>query len=55
MLASSGDGISVFSRDIAPEQGTVDKYVKFLKDGDILKPDDVAKFDASFAMKAMEQ
>ena len=49
------NGISVFSRDIAPEQGTIDKYVKFLKDGDILKPDDVAKFDASFAIKAMEQ
>ena len=49
------NGISVFSRDIAPEQGTVDKYVKFLKDGNILKPDDVAKFDASFALKAMEE
>ena len=49
------NGISVFSRDVAPEQGTIDKSVKFLKDGNILKADDVAKFDASFALKAMEK
>ena len=46
-------GISVFSRDIVPDKATVASYVKFLKDGNILKPDDIAKVDASFATKAL--
>lgn len=45
--------ISVFDRDIVPEKKTVDAYMKFLKDAGILKSDDVAKFDPSFAMKAV--
>jgi len=47
--------ISVFDRDVAPEASTIDAYTKFLKDADILKPDDNPKFDPSFAQKALEQ
>ncbi len=46
--------ISVFNRDIAPTKETVDTYTKFLKDAGILKPDDNPKYDASFAIKALE-
>lgn len=45
--------ISVFDRDITPTKETVESYTKFLKDAGILKPDDVAKFDPSFAKKAL--
>ena len=37
----------------APEASTVDAYTKFLKDANILKPEDNPKVDASFAEKAM--
>jgi ABC-type nitrate/sulfonate/bicarbonate transport system substrate-binding protein len=47
-------GISVFSRDIVPEKETVERYVKFLKEAEILKPEEIAKFDESFARSAMK-
>lgn len=46
--------ISVYNRDIVPEASTLEAYTKFLKDAGILKPEDNAKFDDSFAKKAME-
>jgi hypothetical protein len=45
--------ISVYNRDIVPEASTLEAYTKFLKDAEILKPEDNAKFDDSFARKAM--
>tara|TARA_R110000787_G_scaffold86057_12_gene183434 strand:+ start:156 stop:1142 length:987 start_codon:yes stop_codon:yes gene_type:complete len=45
--------ISVYNRDVAPEASTIEAYTKFLKDADILKPDDNPKFDDSFAKKAL--
>lgn len=48
-------GISVYNKDIAPEESTISAYTKFLKDAEILKPDDNPKFDPSFARKALEQ
>lgn len=52
---SLDEGISVYSRNIVPEQATVDAYTKFLKDAGILKPEDDPKVDASFAEKALKQ
>lgn len=46
--------ISVFDPDIAPEKSTIEAYTKFLKDADILKPEDNPKFDPSFAEKALK-
>ena len=51
---SVDNNISVFDRDIAPTKETVDAYTKFLKDAGILKPEDNPKYDASFALKALE-
>lgn len=48
------EGISVYNRDIAPEASTIDAYTKFLKEAEILKPEDNPKFDASFAKKALD-
>jgi len=48
------EGISVYNLDVAPEASTIDAYTKFLKDAEILKPDDNPKFDPSFAKKALE-
>ena len=42
------------SHQIAPSRETVDAYTRFLKDAGILKPEDDPKYDASFAMKALE-
>ena len=47
--------ISVFDRDITPSKKTVDAYMAFLKGAGILKPGDVAKYDSSFAEKALAQ
>lgn len=47
------EGISVYNLDVAPEASTIDAYTKFLKDAEILKPEDNPKFDASFAKKAL--
>lgn len=46
--------ISVYNLDVAPEASTVDAYTKFLKDAEILKPEDNPKFDPSFAQKALK-
>ena len=51
---SVDNNISVFDRDIAPTKETVDAYTKFLKDAGILKPEDNPKYDATFALKALE-
>jgi len=48
------EGISVYNLDVAPEASTIDAYTKFLKDAEILKPEDNPKFDPSFAKKALE-
>ena len=48
------EGISVYNLDVAPEASTVDAYTKFLKDAEILKPEDNPKFDASFAQNALK-
>ncbi|MBU2582788.1 MAG: NrtA/SsuA/CpmA family ABC transporter substrate-binding protein [Alphaproteobacteria bacterium] len=45
--------ISVYNRDIVPEAATLEPYTKFLKDAEILKPEDNPKFDDSFAKKAV--
>jgi aliphatic sulfonates family ABC transporter substrate-binding protein len=45
--------ISVYNLDVAPEKGTIETYTKFLKDAEILKPEDNPKFDPSFAEKAL--
>ena len=50
---SLSERISVYSRNVVPEQATIDAYAKFLKDAKILKPDDNPKFNASFAQKAL--
>lgn len=49
---SINEGISVYTTDITPDQGTIDAYSKFLKDAEILKADDLPKIDTSFAQKA---
>lgn len=48
-------GISVYNRDIVPEKATIDAYTKFLKQAEILKPEDNPKYDASFALKALKK
>lgn len=48
------EGISVYNLDVAPEASTIDAYTKFLKDAEILKPEDNPKYDPSFAKKALE-
>lgn len=45
--------ISVYNMDVAPEASTIEAYTKFLKDAEILKPDDNPQFDPSFAQKAL--
>ena len=45
--------ISVYNLDVAPEASTIESYTKFLKDAEILKPEDNPKFDPSFAEKAL--
>ena len=52
---SLSEGISVYSRNVVPEQSTIDAYAKFLKDAKILKPDDNPKFNAAFAKKALAE
>lgn len=51
---SLDQGISVYNRDIAPAASTIDEYTKFLKDAEILKPEDNPKYDPSFAEKALK-
>ena len=52
---SLSEGISVYSRDVVPEQATIDAYARFLKEAKILKPDDNPKFDPTFARKALAE
>lgn len=47
------EGISVYNTDIAPEASTIEAYTKFLKEAEILQPDDTPKFDPSFARNAL--
>ncbi len=51
---SLNEGISVYNRDIAPAQDTIDAYTVFLKEAGILQEDDNPKVDASFAEKALK-
>jgi ABC-type nitrate/sulfonate/bicarbonate transport system substrate-binding protein len=53
IMFSLSNRISVYSRNVTPEQSGIDKYVKFLQDGKILESTDVPKIDASFARKAL--
>jgi aliphatic sulfonates family ABC transporter substrate-binding protein len=46
--------ISVYNLDVAPEAATIQAYTKFLKEAEILKPEDDPKFDASFAHNALK-
>jgi aliphatic sulfonates family ABC transporter substrate-binding protein len=48
------EGISVYTRDMVPAETTVAAYTKFLKDAEILGPDDNPKVDPSFAEKALQ-
>ena len=50
---SLSEGISVYSRNVVPEQATIDAYAKFLKDANILQATDNPKVDPSFAQKAL--
>ena len=49
------EGISVYSLDVIPTEQTMAAYTKFLKDANILKPDDTPRINASFATKALQQ
>lgn len=51
---SLNEGISVFNRNVSPDQRTVDAYSHFLKEAGILQPDDDPKVDASFAEGALD-
>lgn len=50
---SLDEGISVYSRNVVPEQKTIDAYTSFLQKAGILKPDDKPKVNATFAQKAL--
>ena len=52
---SLSEGISVYSRNVVPEQATIDAYAKFLKDARILQATDNPKVDPSFAQKALAE
>lgn len=47
--------ISVYNRNVIPEQSTIDTYTSFLQKAGILKPDDKPKVNASFARKALTE
>lgn len=50
---SLAEGISVYSRNVVPTKTMIDAYAKFLKDANILKPEDNPRIDPSFAEKAL--
>lgn len=52
---SLAQGISVYNRNVVPEQATIDAYVSFLQKAGILKPDDKPKVNPSFARKALSE
>lgn len=45
--------ISVYNRNVVPEQSTIDAYTAFLQKAGILKPEDKPKVNASFARQAL--
>lgn len=45
--------ISVYSRNIVPEQATIDAYARFLKEAKILQDSDSPKIDPRFAQAAL--
>lgn len=47
--------ISVYSRNVVPEQKTIDAYVEFLQKAGILKPEDKPKVNPTFAQKALAE
>ena len=47
--------ISVYSRNVVPEQSTVDAYTSFLQKAGILKPDDKPNVNPTFARKALAE
>jgi sulfonate transport system substrate-binding protein len=47
------EGISVYSRNVVPEQSTVDAYTSFLQKAGILKAEDKPKFNPTFARSAL--
>lgn len=52
---SLAEGISVYSLNVVPETTTIEAYTKFLKQAGILKPEDNAKVNATFAQKALAE
>ena len=50
---SLAEGISVYSKNVVPTKAMMDAYTKFLKDANILKPEDNPRIDPSFAEKAL--
>ena len=50
---SLAEGISVYSRNVVPTKTMIDAYAKFLKDANILKPEDNPRIDPSCAEKAL--
>ncbi|HXV10262.1 MAG TPA: ABC transporter substrate-binding protein [Burkholderiales bacterium] len=52
---SMAEGISVYSLNVVPEKATIEAYTKFLKQAKILKPEDNAKVNATFAQKALAE
>lgn len=49
------EGISVYSLNVVPEKATIEVYTKFLKQAGILKPDDIAKVNPTFAQRALAE
>jgi ABC-type nitrate/sulfonate/bicarbonate transport system substrate-binding protein len=52
---SMAEGISVYSLNVVPEKATIEAYTKFLKQAKILKPEDNAKVNPTFAQKALAE
>jgi ABC-type nitrate/sulfonate/bicarbonate transport system substrate-binding protein len=49
------EGISVFNRNVVPEQSTLDAYTKFLQQAGILEKTDAPKFEPKFARQALAE
>jgi ABC-type nitrate/sulfonate/bicarbonate transport system substrate-binding protein len=47
--------ISVYNRNVVPEQAAIDAYTSFLQKAGILKPEDKPKVNATFARKALSE
>lgn len=46
-------GISVYDTDVVPEASTIEAFTAFLREAEILQPDDVPQVDPSFAEAAL--